>query len=189
MDAQVLGISVDHVPGLKAWAETFGGISYPLLSDFWPHGEVAQRYGVLRPDGKSERALFLIDKAGIIRYIDIHDIDTQPDNAVILRELERVDPQAAARRPKEQPLPAEPLPHGGIVMYCTSWCPDCKRAQAWLKANSQPYTVVDINRIPGAADQLRQWTGGPLTTPTFDIDGEIIVSFDEQKIKRKLNLG
>ena len=188
MDAQVLGISVDSVPSLKAWAETFEGISYPLLSDFWPHGEVAQRYGVLRPDGKSERALFLIDKQGIIRYIDIHDIDLQPDNAVLLRELERIDPQAAARRPAEQPQAAAPLPHGGIVMYCTSWCPDCKRAQAWLKGQGLPYTVVDINRVPGAADQMRKWTGGPLTTPTFDIDGEILFEFDEEKLKKVLGI-
>jgi alkyl hydroperoxide reductase subunit AhpC len=42
---------------LKAWADSLGGIHYPLLSDFWPHGEVAQEYGVLRADGNTERAL------------------------------------------------------------------------------------------------------------------------------------
>ena len=47
LDAQVLGISVDHVPCMKAWAESLGGINYPLLSDFWPHGEVCDRYGVM----------------------------------------------------------------------------------------------------------------------------------------------
>ncbi|HBX68522.1 MAG TPA: hypothetical protein DEH25_03835, partial [Chloroflexi bacterium] len=40
LNAQVLGISVDHVPCLQAWAESLGGISYPLMSDFWPHGAV-----------------------------------------------------------------------------------------------------------------------------------------------------
>ena len=97
MDAQVLGLSVDHVPCLKAWAESLGGITYPLLSDFWPHGAVCEQYGVFRePDGHSERAIFVIDKRGIIRYIDIHDIDHQPDNDVVLDVLRRIDPEAGS---------------------------------------------------------------------------------------------
>ncbi len=71
----MLGISVDHVPALKAWADTFQGIQYPLLSDFWPHGEVCQLYSVLRSVGSSERAIFIVDKQGLIQYIDIHDVD------------------------------------------------------------------------------------------------------------------
>jgi len=63
---------------LKAWADSLGGIHYPLLSDFWPHGKISETYGVLRPqEGRSERAIFVIDKQGIIRHIDIHDIDLQ----------------------------------------------------------------------------------------------------------------
>jgi peroxiredoxin len=64
----------------------------PLLSDFWPHGEVAKRYGVLRTQGYCERALFIVDKEGMIRYIDIHNIDEQPDNQElfdVLKELEK----------------------------------------------------------------------------------------------------
>jgi len=75
LNAQVLGISIDHVPCIQAWADSLGGIHYPLLSDFWPHGAVAKKYGVLRVEGYAERAIFIIDKIGIIRYIDIHDID------------------------------------------------------------------------------------------------------------------
>ncbi len=56
-----------------------------MLSDFWPHGQVAQAYGVLRPDGYVERVIFVIDKAGIVRYIDVNDIAQQPDNEVIFR--------------------------------------------------------------------------------------------------------
>jgi glutaredoxin len=188
LDAQVLGISIDHVPSLKAWAESFEGISYPLLSDFWPHGQVAESYGVLRSEGYSERALFILDKQGIIQYIDIHPIEEQPDNAVLFHELERIDPQAAARRPVEVVQEAPALPHGGIVMYCTSWCPDCKRARAWLKATELQYIEVDINRVPGAADQMRAWTGGQLTTPTFEIDGEILVEFDETRLRAVLKI-
>ncbi len=90
LNAQVLGISVDHVPCLKAWAESLGGISYPLLSDFSPQAAVAKKYGVRRKEGFSERAIFVLDKYGIIRYIDIHNIKDRPKNNVLFAELKKV---------------------------------------------------------------------------------------------------
>ena len=65
-DAQVLGLSIDTMPTIKAWAKSLGKISYPLLSDFWPHGQTALKYGVLRAEGFTERALFIVDKQGKI---------------------------------------------------------------------------------------------------------------------------
>jgi len=66
-NAEVLAISVDNVWSHKAWAQQ-QHISFPLLSDFWPHGEVARTYGVFRDeDGISNRALFFIDKSGNLR--------------------------------------------------------------------------------------------------------------------------
>ena len=62
----MLGISVDSIPGLQAWQKTLGGIMYPLLSDFWPHGETARKYGVLTDSGYCDRTIFIIDKKGII---------------------------------------------------------------------------------------------------------------------------
>jgi glutaredoxin len=158
------------------------------LSDFWPHGAVAEKYGILRAEGYTERALFVIDKQGIIRYIDIHDIDKQPENEVLFAELRRIDPIAAAREPKPAAVPAGPavLPHGGIVMYCTSWCPACKRARLWFKDRNIPFTEVDVNAVPGAAQQVRQWANGNLSTPTFDIDGTIVVNFDERRVAELL---
>jgi len=187
LNAQVLGISVDHVPCLVAWAASLG-VSYPLLSDFWPHGAVARKYGVFRDaEGHSERALFIVDKAGVIRFIDIHDIDDQPSNEVLFAELSRIDPAAAARaaaQPAKQEVP--PLPHGGIVMYCTKWCPDCRKARAWLQARNLNYVEVDVNAVPGAAAQVRQWAGGKLITPTFDIDGTIVLDFDQKRLEELL---
>lgn len=90
LNAQVLGISVDHVPCLKAWAESLGGISFPLLSDFSPLGAVARKYGVKRKEGFSERAIFVLDKYGIIRYIDIHDIKDRPKNKILFAEIKKV---------------------------------------------------------------------------------------------------
>jgi len=89
-NTQVLGISVDNVPSLEAWAKNMGGLSYPLLSDFWPHGQVSLKYGILREEGLCERALFVVDKQGILRYIDIHPIGDQPDNAQIFEVLRKL---------------------------------------------------------------------------------------------------
>jgi peroxiredoxin len=90
LNAQVLGISVDHVPCLMAWAESLGGISFPLLSDFSPLGAVARKYGVKRKEGFSERAIFVLDKYGIIRYIDIHNIKDRPKNRILFAEVKKV---------------------------------------------------------------------------------------------------
>lgn len=162
-----------------------GGISYPLLSDFWPHGQVAEKFGVLRRhEGRSERAIFIIDQEGIIRYIDVHDIDDQPDNAVLWEELRRIAPEAVAAEP-EKPK-QEPLPRGGVIMYCTSWCPECRQARAWFERRGIEYTEVDVNANPAAAVQVRQWANGDLVTPTFDINGSIVVDFQPDELARIL---
>ena len=90
-DAILLGITVDNIPTLFAWTNEMGELWFPVLSDFWPHGEVAKKYGVLRSDGVSERAIFIIDKQGVLRYIDIHDINKRPKLEVIIKELEKLE--------------------------------------------------------------------------------------------------
>ena len=86
-DAILLGITVDNIPTLHAWTEQMGGVWFPVLSDFWPHGKVAEEYGILRSDGTSERALFVIDKQGVLRYVDVHDINERPDLETLVREI------------------------------------------------------------------------------------------------------
>ncbi len=89
-DATLLGITVDNIPTLFAWTNQMGQLWFPVLSDFWPHGAVAKRYGVLRSDGVSERALFVIDKKGSIRYIDVHDINKRPPLEDLMGALEKL---------------------------------------------------------------------------------------------------
>ncbi|MBM4308950.1 MAG: peroxiredoxin [Deltaproteobacteria bacterium] len=86
----LLGITVDNIPTLFAWTNQMGKLWFPVLSDFWPHGAVAKKYGVLRSDGVSERALFVIDKKGIIRYIDVHDINKRPPLEDLVSALEKL---------------------------------------------------------------------------------------------------
>ena len=89
-NAVLLGITVDNIPTLHAWTRQMGNLWFPVLSDFWPHGAVAAHYGVLRSDGVSERALFVIDKAGIIQFIHVGDINVRPKLEELVTALEKV---------------------------------------------------------------------------------------------------
>lgn len=90
-DVEIIGITADNIPSLYSWTVSMGNPWFTIASDFWPHGEVAQRYGVLRSNGTTERAVILIDKEGIIRYIDVHDINGRPDINVLIGELKKLD--------------------------------------------------------------------------------------------------
>jgi alkyl hydroperoxide reductase subunit AhpC len=91
LNTQVLGISVDSIPSHEAWQKSLGGITYPLLSDFNPQGAVTDAYGVRHEKGMSERALFIVDKEGIIRFIDVHPISELPENDEIFNELAKLE--------------------------------------------------------------------------------------------------
>ena len=94
-DAQVLGISVDSIYSHIAWQQKEVGIlKFPLASDFYPHGGVAQKYGILREGdpvpGISERAVFIVDKQGKIAMAKVYHLGEQPpheDCYEVLRNL------------------------------------------------------------------------------------------------------
>jgi peroxiredoxin (alkyl hydroperoxide reductase subunit C) len=90
-DAIILGITVDNIPTLHAWTRQMGDVWFPVLSDFWPHGAVADTYGVLRSNGTTERALFIIDKQGIIRNILVEDINVRPPLDFIVNSLDAIN--------------------------------------------------------------------------------------------------
>lgn len=89
-DAVLIGIAVDNVPSLYAWTNDMGDLWFPVVSDFWPHGAVAKSYGVLRSDGMAERSLFVIDKEGVIQYVDVHDINSAPRLEDLVKELQKL---------------------------------------------------------------------------------------------------
>lgn len=90
-DAVLLGITVDNIPTLYAWTNQMGKLWFPVLSDFWPHGNAASMFGVLRSDGVTERALFIIDKSGILRYAHVSDINKRPDLKDLVTALEKLN--------------------------------------------------------------------------------------------------
>ncbi len=83
-----VGISVDSVPCKKAWAKSLGITETSLLSDFWPHGKVAQLYGIFRDkEGISERANILVDEHGMIAFSKVYEMKLLPDIAEIINVL------------------------------------------------------------------------------------------------------
>lgn len=86
----LLGITVDNLPTLYAWTQEMGDLWFRVLSDFWPHGAAADAFGVLRSDGMTERALFLIDTQGIIRYIHVGDINIRPPLDGLLETMKAI---------------------------------------------------------------------------------------------------
>ncbi|MFV0436843.1 MAG: redoxin domain-containing protein [Desulfopila sp.] len=87
-DAVLIGITVDNVAALHAWTTEMGGLWFEVLSDFWPHGRVADSYGLLRGDGMAERALVFIDKHGVIAAIEVSDINTRPPLKTLVTGLQ-----------------------------------------------------------------------------------------------------
>lgn len=89
-DAEVVSVSMDSTFVLDAWSKAMH-TSFPLLSDFYPQGTVVDLYGVRHPAGMSERAIFVVDREGVIRYIEIMPSPGEmPDNVDLfnaLREL------------------------------------------------------------------------------------------------------
>lgn len=80
LDTVAVGLSVDTIPSKKAWADSLGIKNTPLLSDFWPHGEVANLYGIFRKkNGFSERANIIVDENGKIVFFKVYPIPELPD--------------------------------------------------------------------------------------------------------------
>jgi peroxiredoxin (alkyl hydroperoxide reductase subunit C) len=81
-DVQVLTVSVDSVYSQKIFSMR-EGFDFPLLADFWPHGEVARRYGVFNEQGGfANRGTFLVDRDGIVRFAEMNTIGEGRDPAI-----------------------------------------------------------------------------------------------------------
>ena len=94
-DAQVVGISVDSIPSHIAWQKKeIGVMSFPLASDFYPHGDTARKFGILREGdpipGINERAVFIVDKNGKLAFSRIYPIGQVPSNEDIFEVLRKL---------------------------------------------------------------------------------------------------
>ena len=79
-DAVAFGLSIDTTFSKHAWAESLGVSETRLLSDFWPHGDVAGKYGILDDGmGASKRATVIVDEQGIVRWMKIYPTPERPE--------------------------------------------------------------------------------------------------------------
>lgn len=79
------------MPSLKGWADFLGGVPFPLLSDYWPHGAVGQAYGIFNDErGMDKRAAYVVDAQGVIRYAKVYPQGTIPTSEELLAELKKL---------------------------------------------------------------------------------------------------
>ena len=95
-NAQVVGISTDSIYSHLAWQEkSIGWLEYPLASDYWPHGGVADKFGILRLGeplpGINERAVFIVDKTGKIAFARVYELGQEPDYDELVAELAKIE--------------------------------------------------------------------------------------------------
>ena len=86
-----MGITCDTVYSLKDWAEHLGGVEFPFCSDYWPHGTVTRAYGVFNEEiGRPDRTILVLDRDGVVRYIDMHALREAPDMTEVEEELAKL---------------------------------------------------------------------------------------------------
>jgi len=91
LNVEILQISADPAPSLKGWAEKLGGVPFPLLSDFWPHGAVGKAYGIFNDErGMDKRAAYVLDANGIVRYAKVYPQGTIPESKELLEQLRKI---------------------------------------------------------------------------------------------------
>jgi peroxiredoxin len=89
MNTVAVGISVDSVPCKKAWADSLKIEDTRILADFWPHGKVAQAYGIFRDaNGFSERANIILDEKQRVVFVKVYPVHSVPDIAEVIRFLQ-----------------------------------------------------------------------------------------------------
>ncbi len=86
--AQLLGLSCDTIPSLKVWAQSLGGVGYPLLADFHPHGKASEALGIYNKEGGYPlRSVIVIDPQGIVRASHVYPAGVLPVPEEVLKEL------------------------------------------------------------------------------------------------------
>jgi mycoredoxin-dependent peroxiredoxin len=93
-NAEIVAITVDSLMNTTTWERAIGPFDFPLCSDFWPHGEVSERYGVLRKSGdgagSSDRAVVIVDRSGNVAFRKTYARDQVPPVQEILAVLEQI---------------------------------------------------------------------------------------------------
>jgi glutaredoxin-related protein len=170
---QVLGVSVDSVYCHANWAKDLGGVSFPLLADFHPKGEMARSYGLyLDGAGITDRATVLIDAAGVVCQAESVTPAGQRDIAALAAECERLDEEYSG--PVEDFGEPAGLPEGGLL-YVKSRC-GFSRTALLARDNlhlSGQLTVRNVSEDAASREALVRAAGSE-QAPCLVIGGETI---------------
>lgn len=80
------------------------------------------------------------------------------------------------------------MPEAELIMYCTQWCPDCRRAREWLDTHGIAYREVDVSRDAEARERAANHNEGRLHTPTFELGDGVCVDFRPTLLKELIGL-
>ena len=86
------------------------------------------------------------------------------------------------------PIRTEDSPWPHIIVYGARWCSDTIRTGTFLNQNEIPYTYVDVDSNEDAAAQVKDWNDGYLSTPTLDIEGEIVTEPSDEELARLIGM-
>lgn len=167
------GISIDTTFTHAAWAEQLGGVSFPLISDFHPKGEIAEAFGVYLADqGITDRATVIIDAGGTVRYADRVSPRGQRDIAALVSECEAIDAAWSGRLHEASEPPGLPE---GAVLYIKDRCMFsrwalCARQNLHLE---EVLPVVNVSRDPEGLAELQR-RGGKTQAPALAIGDQVI---------------
>ena len=167
----VLGVSVDSVFSHAAWAQGLGGISFPLLADFHPKGEVAAAYGLyLEDSGKTDRATVIVDAGGVVRHASSVTPDGERDIEELAALCEEVD---GAYEGKLEEIPDPPGLEKGATLYVKTRC-GFSAYTLRARENVHLQDVLPVKNITedAAARAELEKLAGKLQAPCLVIDGE-----------------
>lgn len=180
---QPLGISVDSIHSHANWARKLGGVSFPLLADFHPKGEVARAYGLYLEDkGITDRATVFIDADGTVRHADSVTPSGKRDMSELAATAERIDAEYGS------PLPA-PAPAAGLedrpVLFVKN---RCSFSDSVLLARDNLHLgdrlpVRNVSEDPSAREELKRLSGKE-TAPCLVVGGAPM--FESKDIVRYL---
>jgi glutaredoxin-related protein len=176
---QVLGVSIDSIHSHAAWGRSLGGISFPLLADFHPKGELARKLGVyLEEAGITDRATVLIDKEGIIRFHESVTPGGQRDIQQLVAEARKLGGSAA-----DVPTPGT-VPDG-VEMFYKQPCGASERARATVE-NLHLQDRIRLHNVSADADARTELVkrGGKDQAPCLWIDGKAL--YEASDIMRAL---
>ena len=171
---QVLGVSVDSVFSHASWGASLGGISFPLLADFHPKGDLAKELGLYLEDaGITDRATVIINSEGVVEYIQAVGPSGQRDIEALAVECEAVDKKGTPTVDFVEPA----ITPAGTLFVKSNCGPSRFAARALTNLHLNRIEVINVSENPAAAVDLDKLAGGK-QAPCLVLDGEVTLEHE-----------